>query len=298
MKDFKTLFVFFVLVCSGSAYAAKVTQVKNKKVMISLDGTSASNGSEFFVLNASGKKVAIVRVTQVKGGKAIADITKGTAQAGYSLQAKGGGGGSSSSSSSGSGDSYYDRKLNNRANTGNSFGLVGGYLMNSMTATFPGGPQGATYKVNASMSGSGFGALGYYDYAMSPRFSLRGMGGLEQYNVAGSIATADCNLTTSCSVNLTYLSLYGYGRFNVTTSGNKFWLGGGYGYLYAMSKASNVLKADQITANQIFVLAAGMDFRLSAKTFIPVSLEYGLYPTSDSVKATIMYLRAGYAWNL
>lgn len=296
MKNIKKLFVFFILVFSGSAFAAKVTQVKNKKIMIELEGESASNGKEYFVINGSGKKVAIVRITQVKNGKAIAEITKGTAQVGYSLQSKGGG--STASSSGASGDSYYDKKLNSRTSTGNSFGLVAGYLMNSMTASFPAGPPGATYKVNATMSGTGFGALGYYDYAIGPRFTIRGMGGLEQYNVAGSIATADCTATTNCSVTLTYLSLYGYGRFNLTTSGTKWWLGGGYGYLYAMSKASTVLRSDQISANQLFVVSLGADFRMSPKTMIPVSLEYGLFPTSDSVKASIMYLRFGYAWNL
>jgi hypothetical protein len=294
VKNIKTFFVFFVLVFSSSAFAAKVTAVKNKRLMISLEGESASVGTEFFVVNGAGKKVAIVRVSQVKGDKAIADITKGTAQVGYSLQSKGGGSAASSSSS----DSYYDRKLNNRTHSGNSMGLVGGYLMNTMTASFIGGPLGNTYKVNASMSGSGLGVLGYYDYAISPRFVIRGMGGLEQYNVAGSIATADCSSTTDCNVKLTYLSLYGYGRFNILTTGNKWWVGGGYGYLYAMSKASTVLRSDQISANQIFVLSTGMDFRMSAKTYIPVSLEYGLFPTSDSVKASIMYLRVGYAWNL
>ncbi|MBC7370297.1 MAG: hypothetical protein H7326_01960 [Bdellovibrionaceae bacterium] len=298
MKNIKTLFVLFVLVFSGSAFAAKVTQVKNKKIMIALEGEGATNGSEYYVINGSGKKVAIVRISQVKSDKAIADITKGTAQVGYTLQSKSGGGSAASASTKDSGDSYYDKKLSSRANTGNSFGLVAGYLMNSMTASFTGGPFGATYKVNASMTGTGFGALGYYDYAIGPRFSLRGMGGLEQYNVAGSIATADCTLTTNCSVTLTYMSLYGYGRFNVTTSGNKWWIGGGYGYLYAMSKASTVLRSDQISANQIFVLSTGIDFRLSPKTYIPVTLEYGLFPASDSVKATIMYLRFGYAWNL
>ena len=293
MKNLRTFLVVLGLLhlLSGSAFAASVTAVKNKKLMLSLDGESASVGSEFFVLNGSGKKVAIIRVTQVKSGKAIADITKGTARVGYTTQPRGG-------SSASSSDSYYDHKLSSRSATGNSMGIVGGYLMNSMTASFVGGTPPATYTVNTSMSGSGLGALGYYDYAVSSRFVLRGMVGMEQYNVAGSITTPDCSGTTDCNVKLTYLSLYGYGRFNILTGGTKWWIGGGYGYLYAMSKASTVLKSDQITANQIFVVSTGLDFRMSPTTYIPVSVEYGMYPTSDSVKANIMYLRVGYGWTL
>jgi hypothetical protein len=298
VKNIKTFVVFFVLIFSGTAFAASITAVKNKRVMINLEGMNASVGSEFYAVNPSGKKVAILRVSQVKGGKAVADITKGSAQVGYSVQGKGGGGSSSASSA----DSYYDKKLSNRANTGNSMGLIGGYLMNTMSASFIGGPLGATYPVSASMSGSGLGVLGFYDYAISPRFILRGMAGLEQYNVTGSITTLDCGpdgaKSTTCDVKLTYLSFYGYARYNVLNNATKWWVGGGYGYLYAMAKSSSVLKSDQISANQLFVFSTGVDFRMSPKTYIPVSLEYGMFPSSDSVKANIIYLRAGYAWNL
>lgn len=295
MKNIKTFFVFFILVFSSTTFAASVTAVKGKKIMINLEGESTAPGSEFFVLSPNGKKVAIVRITQIKGDRALADILKGAVRMGYSLQARGGGGGASTSSSA---DSYYDKKLSARAHTGNSMGVVGGYLMNSMLASFMGGPLGATYKVEASMSGSGFGALGFYDYAISPRFAFRGMTGVEQYNVAGSINTPDCTQTTICDVQLMYLSFYGYGKYNLLMDNHKWWIGGGYGYLYALSKASSVLRADQISANQVFVLSTGFDYRLSAKNYVPISLEYGIYPSSASVKATILYLRAGYAWNL
>ncbi|MBK9322759.1 MAG: hypothetical protein IPM97_07410 [Bdellovibrionaceae bacterium] len=296
MKSLKKSLVFLILVISNSVFAASVTAVKNNKIAINLEGQTASPGTEFFVVNKSSKKVAIVQITQVKGDKAIAEIKKGSAQVGYSLQPRSGG--TSSGAATASTDSYYDQKLNSRAHTGNSFGLVGGYLMNSMTATFTGGPLGAPYPVTASMSGSGFGALGFYDYALSPRFILRGMGGVEQFDVAGSISTADCSATSTCNVKLMYLSMYGYGRYNVTEGDYKWWVGGGYGYLYALSKASTVLRAEQISANQIFVFSTGIDIRLSTKSYVPVSIEYGMFPTSDSVKASIIYLRAGYAWNL
>ena len=298
MKKYTVFFALVLFFITHSAMAAKVSQVKNNKVMLSLEGDGTTTGSELFIINPQGKKVAIVRVTQVKGDRAIGDIVKGSVKPGYTTQLKSAGSGSASSSagSSSSGDSYYDKKLNQRAHTGNSYGVIGGYLMNSMSASFT--PVAGGSKVNPSMSGTGFGALGFYDYALSSSFVGRAMVGMEQYNVAGSITTADCSLTTNCSVNLTYLSMYGYGRWNLTQGNYKTWIGGGFGYLYAMGKASTFLKADQISANQIFMFSAGMDIRLSAKTYVPVSLEYGMFPSSDSVKASIIYLRAGYAWNL
>lgn len=298
---FSTLSAFLML--SNSAEAAKIAQVKDKRVLINLEGESTSPGSEFFVLNTQGKKVALVVIKQVKGDKALGEISKGTAKPGYSMAARGGAGGASTeaaagSSSDGSSDSYYERKLNQRIRNGNSFGVVGSYLMNSMTATFIDSNLTSSTRVTASMAGSGFGALGYYDYMFSPSIAVRGMAGVEQFKLTGSITTPSCSGTLLCTVDLTYMSFYGYGRWIFLPGKYKSWIGGGFGYLYAVSKASSVLKQDQISANQIFTLAAGVDIRTSAKNYIPVSLEYGLFPSSDSVKASIIYLRAGFAWNL
>lgn len=298
MKKYSIFFAFSLLVLSHSALAAKVTQVKNNKIMIELEGESASAGSEFYVINGQGKKVAIVKVTQVKNGRAVADITKGTAQPGYKLQAKSGGGGSSSASNSYSsspssgGDDYYEKKLSQKVHNGNSWGVVGGYLMNSMTVV--------TSSINAAMSGSGFGVLGFYDYALSPTITLRGMGGIETFNVAGSNSAASPgnNCTTDCNVKLPYISMYGYGRWNFLPGKYKSWLGIGAGYLYPNSPQSTVFNKSDLGANQIFMFAAGTDWRLDNKTYVPISLEYGLYPTTATVKANIIYLRVGYAWNL
>lgn len=298
MKMFKALFALSFFFATSSVFAASISVVKNNKVMILLEGESASPGNEFFALNAQGKKVAIVRVTQVKGDRAVAEILKGSAKPGYKLQSRGGAASSSASKSGrASTDDYYEQKLNQRTHTGNSYGVVGGFLMNSMSASFI--PYvGANYKAQPTMSGSTFGVLGFYDYALSPSITLRAMGGVEQFAVSGSISTADCSFTTTCNLNITYLSGYGYGRWNFYQKGDyKAWAGGGVGYLYAMSKASTFLKPDQISANQVFVFAGGLDIRMNAKTYIPISLEYGLFPSSDSVKANIIYLRAGYAWN-
>lgn len=296
MKKHSIFFALSLFILSQSALAAKISQVKNNKVIIELEGEAATPNSEFFVINPAGKKVAIVKITQVKGGRALANILKGTAKPGYTMQARGSAGAAAAASrgsgAATTGDSYYDKKLSQRSHSGNSWGLVGGYLMNSMTVV--------TSSINASLSGSGFGALGFYDYALSPSLVLRGMGGFETYNVAGTntAASPGNNCVADCNVKLPYLSMYGYGRWNFLQGNYKSWLGAGVGYLYPMSPQSTVFAKSQLGANQVFIFSAGMDVRMNAKTYLPVSFEYGLYPTTATVKAHIIYLRLGYAWNL
>jgi hypothetical protein len=151
VKKSAIFFAVSLVFASYSALAAKISQVKNNKVMIELDGESASVGTEFFALNPQNKRVALVRVTQVKGGRAIGEIKKGTAKAGYLLQSKGGSAAAMAANAGDSGDDYYDRKLNQKTHSGNSWGIIGGYLMNTMAVK--------TSSMQINMTGSGFVAL-------------------------------------------------------------------------------------------------------------------------------------------
>jgi len=282
VKQNSFLFAFISLFIFNPAMAAKVSVVKGNKIM--MQGESTSVGDEHYVLNEQGKKVAIVRVIQAKGDRAVAQILKGSAKQGYTTQPKSGGG-SMSTSAGGSGGHF-------SGGSGNSFGLMGGYLMNTMNVQATG--------LTSGMSGSGFGVLGYYDYALSSSFVGRVAAGYEIFGAKGAnTASSPVNCTTNCDVNINYLSLYAYGRWNAIQGPYKLWLGGGIGYLYPMSTSSTVFpNSGQLQANQVYVAAVGMDIGLSNKNYIPVSLEYGLFPSSSTVTANIIFLRAGYAWNL
>jgi hypothetical protein len=295
VKKYSVVFAVSLLFLSNLALAAQISAVKNNKVMLALEGESASPGAEFFAINPQGKKVAIIRISQVKGDRAVGEIVKGSAKQGYTLQAKSGGATAPTSSAGTEDSSYYDKKLSQKIHNGNSYGILGGYLMNTMSISY-------VDAIKTSMTGTGFGATGFYDYALSPTLVARGMVGLEQYiakgsNTATAPATTDC--TTNCNINLTYLSMYGTGRWNFMQGNYKSWIGGGIGYLYPMSKSSTAFpNSSQLQANQIFTVSAGTDIRLNNKTYVPVSVEYGIFPASPTVTASIIYFRAGYAWNL
>jgi len=295
VKKYSVVFAVSLLFLSNLVLAAQISAVKNNKVMVSLEGESASPGAEFFAINPQGKKVAIIRVSQVKGDRAVGEIIKGSAKPGYTLQSKGGGTAAAPTRAGPDDSSYYDKKLSQKSHNGNSYGVIGGYLLNTMTISY-------LDSIKTTMTGSGFGALGFYDYALSPSLVARGMVGLEQYiakgtNAATAPASTDC--VADCNINLTYLSMYGYARWNFMQGNYKSWIGGGIGYLYPMSKSSTAFpNSSQLQANQIFMVSAGTDIRLNNKTYVPVSVEYGIFPASPTVTASIIYLRAGYAWNL
>lgn len=290
---------FFVFACAlitlasvpRSALAASVSAVKDKRVMINLDGEAASEGEEFFLINpATGKRAALIRIRQVKGTKALGDLLRGRALPGFTLQAKESQGLSADVTSAAAAPSLSIK---------NSYGFLGGYLMNSMTADVSFRDSfNVVNKATASMSGSGFAAGAFYDYVFSPSLVLRGYSGIEQFNVEGQADKAACAGSTDCNAKINYLALYGLLKWYPTKGTYRFWLGGGMGYLLALSKSSTALNEAQISTNQVFTGALGLDIQRSSKAYIPISLEYNMFPASDTVKASSMLLRFGYGWNI
>lgn len=276
----KTLITSLILLSfSNSVYAAKITTVKQGKGLVDLEGDSAESGDRFFAVDSNGKKKALVEVKQVKGGKAIVAVVKGNIVAGYSMTATGKGGGSGGS---GGGKSLAG---SNRA----SWGLTVGMINSSMTAKTTAG--------SVTMTGSSFDLLGYYQTYLDKNINVRIFGGYQTMKVAGS-GSVSCNGSTNCTADLSYLGLGALVRYSFyRTQSMEFSVGGGLGFLFAMSKSSNILDTSKITTNQTVIGSLGMDYHLSRKNYIPVQLDYAMFPDNNTSSATQMAIRAGYGWS-
>lgn len=278
-----TIATLVVLFFSFNVFAATVQTVKNKKVLISLEAQKVKVGEQYFTLNDAGKKKAVVKILQTKGDRAVAEIVKGKAQPGYTL------------SDTPIATDDKKKKEPQEEYTGNSWGIMASYLQSSMSVSFK--PNSASDTITSDMKGTSFGAVGFYDYAWSPDFQIRGIAGLEQLKVSGTISTSNCKSSTACDVSITYLSLYGGGKYNIYNSKMRWWVGGAYGLLIALQKSSTILEESQITTNQMYVFNTGLDYPLSDNAYMPITLDYGMFPSTASVKATVMFFRIGWAKN-
>lgn len=303
MKKMNTLkaCLFFTLLFPLSAWSSEVLQVKGQKVLIDMKGDEFMAGEEFFIINpANQKKTAIIRVKQTKNGRAVADLIKGRANPGDTLQAKG--------SSTGSGMSAEVREARSPRASASSFktlraswGLQAGMLMTKMDAKTQGpAVAGGTPNIDTTvaMKGSSFGVDGYYNYLLMDSITANLVVGLQQFDASGTADVFSCNNKTdkSCDVKITYLSFYGLGRWYFLKGQVNAWAGAGFGYLMAMTKKSSILNESQISSNQVYSLAFGAEYNLSRKNYIPFSFEYHVFPDSSSVKANMMILKAGYGW--
>jgi len=287
-----------------SSFAASVTQVKGNKLLIQLDGLQVAQGSELYVLNPEGKKIGLVQVRQVKGDKALGEITKGRAVVGAPIQVKGAPAAAAAPTDSASADATATAETEaasappaSKTKKGKHVGgILAGYSMDSMSLTVQ---YNSGIKEEANLKDSGFSLKGFYDYSVSPAFTIRLASGLEMFSAKGTTQATICENGTSknCEVSFNYLAMEGSAHYNITQGPMKIWAGLGYSFLFAVSKKNNIpnLSSDSST-NQMILLSLGGDFWTSKTSFFPVVVEYGMFPGSSNVKADGIFLRAGYGF--
>jgi hypothetical protein len=282
------IYLFLTLFISSTAYAGVIVKVKGKSALIDLKGGAASPGDSFYTVLPNGKRAGIVRISKVKGEKAIGRVIKGNVAAGMTMELQPpkvtGGGSEATKTKRASSDSAPA----NRSYWGGLFG----YGLDSMDVNVNDSVTGAFIK-KVSLSGSGFSAKGLFDYEIFSQVWFRFTGGLEMFRVAGPKNCGSLNQQT-CDANINYLSMDFIGRYVFSDGSLRPWLGGGVGLLFPMSKEASALQTQSISTTNVIMLSGGLDLFTSPNFYIPMSIEYGLLPKSDEVEASWIAFRVGF----
>lgn len=263
------------------AWALKTVVVKNDRALIDLEGENLQVGDKLGARDGDGKARALLEIKQIKNGKAVAAILKGKMSQEFSLSKIGGGKTSAAASKSSSAKASRSKS---------AWGVTAGYAMNSMTVK----PSPSS---SVSLSGSSINASGFYQMNLDGNISARFLGGYETLVAKGTSSNVSCS-GSECSVDISYLGVEALVRYSYLRNA-KFdaWVGGGLGFLFALSKSSNVLNTSKISTNQTFVGSLGLDYHLNKKNFIPVQLDYAMYPDNNTSAANQIILRAGWGIN-
>ncbi len=276
----KYILSWILFLAFSSAFAADITKVKGNKALINLDGLEAAEGDVFFAIDSNGKKKGIIKIDKVKGDKAIGAISKGKAQVGWTLTKRGpkAAGDDSVTPSSKSTKGF------SASNHDTFIGAMVGYGMDSAEVTLDSGDV-------ASLSGSGISAKGFFDYKLFPNIWFRGFGGIENFNGTGGNV---CTGGATCDVKIMYITFDFWGRYVFSDKEFRPWLGGGFTLLFPMTKSSTAIVETSITTTSTYGVGGGADWFISKDSFIPMSVEYQLFPSSNQAKASIIALRVGY----
>lgn len=274
-----------------TGFSAQVAKIKGKSLLIDTQGDPVKVGEIYFVVDLNGAKKAIIKIMKVRGNKALALVGKGVPQVGMSLQKRG----ARTARPSTPKDSYSAAPYSSggSALSGAYWGALLGVGFDSLTAdiiTNAGIKQGT-----ASTSGTSFSLKGLYDHRLFDNVWFRGLFGIEGLKTEGSNSCGDSS-NEACNVNIMYLSADALGRYVFSENQVRPWVGGGVSLLFPLSKDSTLLQASSITNTYALLFAAGVDWQISPTMVIPLSVEYGMLPKSDTVESSWIQIRGGIAF--
>lgn len=292
MPKLLRILLCFSLLClfiPTSGFSAQVAKVKGKSLLIDTQGDPLKPGEVYFVVDVDGSRKAIVKITKVKGNRALARLGKGVPQVGMSLQKRGQNVARSSRSSSAPGG--YSSSGSGVSQS--YWGALLGVGFDSLTADIisdAGIKQGT-----ASTSGTSFSFKGLYDHRLFDKVWFRGLFGIEGLKTEGSKACGN-SANEACNVDIMYLSADAIGRYVFTEGQFRPWAGGGVSLLFPLSKSSTLLQTSSITNTYALIFAVGVDWEISPTMVIPLSVEYAMLPKSDTVEASWVQVRGGLAF--
>ena len=276
-------FLGLSLAAREAAQAARVTKVSGSSLIIDLEGADMKAGDRVLLLDGQ-KKKAIVNLTQVKNGRALGKVAKGSAQVGYDAQPLPAAGG-------GSGGGKKTRTARGSRHRGKDQTLIGGmlgYSMDNQTVT-------AATKESVAMTGSGFSGKALLDMPISGGLGLIGRFGAETFNLTGSSSTSACGGASGCNTSITYISADLALRYSFLDGDFQPYVSLGLGLHFPLSKSSNILDVNQISTTTLVFPGVGFYWKVAEGSYIPVHLEYGWFPPSNTVTTSLIALRAGYA---
>jgi hypothetical protein len=265
------------------AEAARISKSQGSKVLIDLEGTSASPGGQFYVVN-NGRRVGVVKISRVQGGRATGDVMKGSAPAGASVESAGGGGNARNSGRGGRSQARSSRPTY-RPPVANAtyIGVMAGYGMDSQTVKTV---DAAGNTGSVSMSGSGYSLKGFMDMPFSGSLGLIGRGGIEQLNLTGGSDTTSIMYLTADA-----LLRYSFGSGTFIPFGAL-----GLGIHFPLSKSSTVLDVPRISSTTVFFFTGGFNYQWNRDMIVTVIAEYGMFPPSNDVSTTLIAIRGGAGW--
>lgn len=290
------------------ARAATIDRAKGRSAIVVYDDGEAvpSVGDKLFALE-NGKKKAILEVKEVKGKKAKVSVRKGQALPGMEvqsapprLQSESTPAPSDPGQSAKAADSSSTKKRRKKSPVSSSrqeglgakvmfseinAGATASYAMNSQVVALPTG--------NQNMSGSGFGFRAFADIPVVEWLSVLGRGGFEQFNVQGGSVLGSAGKT-----EIMYAIADLLGKIQFDYGDFRPFLLGGLGLHFPISKSSNVLSVNAISATTVFIGGAGFNYAVSDDMYLQMSAEYGMFPPSNEVTTSSIAIRAGLGFAL
>lgn len=292
MKKILILIVIPIIVLSAyKAFAYQVIKVKNKKLLISFSSQEDLQVKDsFYVINKRGKKKAIISILKVKGNKAIAEVLKGKAQAGWSLKLRK----RALKPKPKVVKSYVPKQRASHTNYAKKLNKRSTKLFNHLSflwgTSFNGLEIGATDHKGTSFFN--FETSTTFFLPNKPIFGLRILSSSENFTLDGSCSNNAAE-QADCKTNIVYLGGGALTIAHIPVSREiSVWGGVGIKLLIPIKKTVtnlgpeyDYINVESIKATSGLLLSGGVKFKFNPRFSIPLNVNYTIFPSSDAIKA-------------
>ncbi|OFZ28387.1 MAG: hypothetical protein A2622_04620 [Bdellovibrionales bacterium RIFCSPHIGHO2_01_FULL_40_29] len=179
-----------------------------------------------------------------------------------------------------------------------SWGLQTLFISNSATALETDYLGESTERVEMKNSGIGF--SGFYNYYVNQTWILHSSFGYEPLNAIGKSTLFGCDNMSSndCAVDIDYLAGTAAIRFNLPKKTYNLWTDLGFSIRYPLKSSSTALVASRVSVTNTLNAGFGIEIEANRNKFIPVSLQYSLFPSVGGISANSLMFKFGYGWKL
>jgi hypothetical protein len=257
--------------------AAKIIEVKSNQAKVEPEGEVFQVGDKLWAADDFGKILALLVVKNIEGNSIQTQVLKGIAKQNLVVGKMG---------------TKPPKKENNFARSvikenAKWAGMIG-LGSNSMTVK-------PSSSASATLNGTSIDVSAMYFKKMDSTLGLRLTGKYHSLKVSGRSNSISACSNTDCYVDLNFIGTEILGTYTYSQgNSHELWLGTGLGLFLAVNKDSNVLDTFKISISETLLLSTGMDWKIDKTTFIPIQLDYALYPDNQTSSANQFIVSLGY----
>ena len=280
IKFFFLCFLSFFLIANSVVQAGIIQQVKNDKVLMTLDDAQVQIGDQFYGINSDKKKTSVLEITTIKNLKAVAKIIKGTAQVNDTTEKKPIStilkSGNSTTPTVPATQKNASVSKNNFIRYDRSKFAVNLLMSADKISTKQTDTQPLPQSEDVDLTGNNFGIAASIDVQIIDWVDLRAFAGYEILKVKATSQFLSCagKSSTDCNADINYLSFGGIIRFKYIKDNFEYWGGLGASIKQPLTKKSTALKEPDIARANTLIGAIGLDYYINNNYFVPVSFEY------------------------
>ena len=286
----------FLPFCS---HAQSISKISGKSILLQDITESQKIGSEWLTVNEAKRKTGLIKIKQVRGAQAVAEILDGTVFIGQTLLPKP------------PPVSRFEEdpdiipisqpsSINKTKSTKYFVGALFGYSMDNMSflAGDANNPPLITDTVN--LRGTHFDLKGYYDSPYNDKWTIRYTAGLDgfagNYDTSKTVINKDNGGTSNVTVSTYAFEAEAMWTIDKTKL-YKTWIGGGYSFQYTSANSTNMYSLSMSSSySNVIMIGGGADFVQSSKYTMPIFFNYNTYLAGKGITQTSMVFGIGIGW--